>query len=95
MDTVWTLLQLRTHTINMMHSLKKKFRSSKRRLNSTSSSTQGSVSDLEDRVVMLCEDIPAESSSFDSGQGSQSPGKSSSSLGSQNREQEAGSGNLA
>ncbi len=32
-----------------------------------------SASDAEDRVVMLCEDIPSESS-LDSGRGSQSPG---------------------
>lgn len=55
-----------------MLSLKRKFRS-KRRLTSVSSSTAGSVSDLEDRVVMLCEDIPTENS-FDSGRGSSSPG---------------------
>lgn len=76
----------------MMHSLKKKLRSSKRRLNSTSSSTQGSVSDLEDRVVMLCEDISAESSTFDSNRGLQNPGEFLSSRGSQIGEQEAGSG---
>lgn len=34
----------------------------KRRLRSTSSSTAGSVSDLEDRVIMTCEDVPDESS---------------------------------
>lgn len=94
MNTVWTLLQLRTptHILTMMHSLKKKFRSSKRRLNSTSSSTQGSVIDLEDRVVMLCEDVSAESSTFDSNRGLQNPGEFSSSRGSQIGEQEAGSG---
>lgn len=70
-----------------MLKLKRKF-SSKRRLNSTSSSTAGSVSDAEDRVVMLCEDIPAESS-FDSGRGSQSPGARSS-RGSQSEEHESG-----
>ncbi|KAA8586221.1 hypothetical protein FQN60_007790, partial [Etheostoma spectabile] len=59
-------------TVATMLSLKRKFRS-KRRLNSASSSTAGSVSDLEDRVVMLCEDIPTENS-FDSGRGSSSPG---------------------
>lgn len=59
-----------------MLNLKRKFHSN-RRLNSASSSTAGSVSDLEDRVVMLCEDIPAENS-FDSGRGSQSPGPCSS-----------------
>ena len=57
--------QLSTAT---MHSLKSRFRS-KRRLHSASSSTAGSVSDLEDRVVMLCEDIPQENS-FDSDRGS-------------------------
>lgn len=56
---------------NAMFSLKKKFRSKK------SSSSHGSVSDLEDRVVMLCEDVPSEVS-FDSGQGSISPGACSS-----------------
>lgn len=54
-----------------MLTLKRKFHS-KRHLNSASSSTVGSVSDLEDRVVMLCEDVPTENS-FDSGRGSQSP----------------------
>lgn len=71
-----------------MMSLKRKFRP-KRRLNSASSSTAGSVSDLEDRVVMLCEDIPTENS-FDSGQGSQSPGARSS-RGSHSEEHESGS----
>ncbi|KAI4818180.1 hypothetical protein KUCAC02_011539, partial [Chaenocephalus aceratus] len=42
-------------------------------LNSASSSTAGSASDLDDRVVMLCEDIPNESS-FDSCRGSTGPG---------------------
>ncbi|XP_044190802.1 plectin a isoform X16 [Thunnus albacares] len=71
-----------------MLKLKRKFHS-KRRLNSASSSTAGSVSDLEDRVVMLCEDIPAENS-FDLGRGSLSPGAHSS-RGSQSDEQESGS----
>lgn len=44
-----------------MYNLKRKFHS-KRRLNSASSSTAGSVSDLEDRVIMLCEDIPHQTS---------------------------------
>lgn len=57
-----------------------------RRLNSASSSTAGSVSDLEDRVVMLCEDIPTESS-FDSGRGSYSVGARSS-RGSHSEDQE-------
>lgn len=43
-----------------MYKLRKKF-SSKRRLNSASSSTAGSVSDLEDRVIMMCEDGPNQS----------------------------------
>lgn len=33
-----------------------------------------SIGDADDRVVMLCEDIPSEASSFDSGRGSQSSG---------------------
>ena len=70
-----------------MLKLKRRFHS-KRRLNSASSSTAGSVSDLEDRVVMLCEDIPAESS-FDSGRGSHSPGARSS-RGSHSEEHEGG-----
>lgn len=41
--------------------------------------TGGSVSDMEDRVVMLCEDIPSEGSSWDSGWGSQSSGARSNS----------------
>ncbi|XP_077051508.1 plectin a isoform X21 [Siphateles boraxobius] len=57
-----------------MFSLKKKVRSKRSR---SSSSSHGSVSDLEDRVVMLCEDMPSEAS-FDSGQGSISPGACSS-----------------
>lgn len=82
-----------------MLNLKRKFHS-KRRLNSASSSTAGSVSDLEDRVVMLCEDIPTENS-FDSDRGSLSPGARScrgsqspgarSSRGSQSEEHESGS----
>lgn len=39
----------------------------------------GSVSGMEDRVVMLCEDIPSEGSSWDSGWGSRSSGARSSS----------------
>lgn len=39
----------------------------------------GSVSDVDDRVVMLCEDIPSEGSSWDSGWGSHSSGTRSSS----------------
>lgn len=70
-----------------MLSLKRKM--SKRRLNSASSSTAGSVSDLEDRVVMLCDDIPAERS-FDSGRGSTST-RARSSRGSQSEEHEGGS----
>lgn len=45
-----------------MWSLKKKFHRKKRHGSSASSSAHGSVSDLEDRVVMLCEDLPNESS---------------------------------
>jgi len=71
-----------------MHKLKRKF-SSKRRLNSASSSTAGSVSDLDDRVIMMCEDVPNESS-FDSGLSSHSLGACSS-LGSQSEEHDSGS----
>lgn len=38
-----------------------------------------SVSDVDNRVVMLCEDIPSEGSSWDSGRGSNSSGARSSS----------------
>lgn len=62
----------------MMQSLKKRFKNRKRRGSLVGSMT-GSVSDVEDRVVMFCEDIPSEGSSWDSGQGSQSPGALSSS----------------
>lgn len=40
--------------------------------------TSGSVSDVDNRVVMLCEDIPSEGSSWDSGRGSHSSGARSS-----------------
>lgn len=50
-----------------MLSLKKKYRSIKSSLNSPSSSTGGSLNDLENRVVMLCEEFPVEQS-LDSGQ---------------------------
>lgn len=53
-----------------MLSLKKKYRSIKSSLNSPSSSTGGSLNDLENRVVMLCEEFPVEQS-LDSGHGSQ------------------------
>lgn len=39
----------------------------------------GSNSDVDDRVVMVCEDIPSEGSSWDSGHGSHSSGARSSS----------------
>lgn len=42
-------------------------------------SVSGSVTDVDDRVVMVCEDIPSEGSSTDSGRGSNSPGARSSS----------------
>lgn len=45
-----------------MLSLKKKYRSIKSSLNSPSSSTGGSLNDLENRVVMLCEEFPVEQS---------------------------------
>lgn len=47
-----------------MLSLKRKLRTRKRG-SSSSSSAHGSVSDLDDRVVMLCENVPSEGS-FDS-----------------------------
>lgn len=47
-----------------MFSLKRKLRRTKRH-SSSSSSTHGSVSDLDDRVVMLCESVLSEGS-FDS-----------------------------
>lgn len=75
-------------TITTMLNLRRKFHT-KRRLNSASSSTAGSVSDLEDKVVMLCEDVPAEDS-FDSSQDSQSPGARPS-RGSHSQEHESGS----
>lgn len=46
----------------IMWSLKKKFHRKKHHGSSASSSAHGSVSDLDDRVVMLCEDLPNESS---------------------------------
>lgn len=57
-----------------MFSLKRKLRSRKNR---STLSSHGSVSELEDHVVMLCENVPSETS-FDSGQGSISPGACSS-----------------
>ena len=72
-----------------MLNVKRKLSLKKRRLNSASSSTVGSVSDLEDRVVMLCEDVPNENS-FDSGRDSNSAGARSS-RGSQCEEHESGS----
>ncbi|KAL2084633.1 hypothetical protein ACEWY4_020151 [Coilia grayii] len=56
-----------------MKSLKRRLTFRKRR----SSGSLASVSDGEDRVVMVCEDIPSEGS-CDSGRGSQSPGGMSS-----------------
>lgn len=56
----------------MLLNMKRRLSFKKRRTGS--SSTMASVSDMEDRVVMLCEDIPSE----DSGRGSQSPGARSS-----------------
>lgn len=58
-----------------MLSLKRRLSFRKRR--ASNSGTTGSVSDAEDRVVMLCEEIPSESS-LDSGNGSQSLGACSS-----------------
>lgn len=59
----------------MMLNMKRRLSFKKRRTGS--SSTVASASDAEDRVIMLCEDIPSESS-LDSGRGSQSPGARSS-----------------
>lgn len=59
----------------MMLNMKRRLSFKKRRTGS--SSTVASASDSEDRVIMLCEDIPSESS-LDSGRGSQSPGARSS-----------------
>lgn len=56
-----------------MFSLKKKLTLKKRR----ASSSSNSVSDAEDRVVMVCEEIPSEIS-VDSGRGSHSAGTRSS-----------------
>lgn len=75
-------------TIATMLNLKRKFHS-KKRLNSASSSTAGSVSDLEDKVVMLCEDIPTKNS-FIVDRGSQST-RARSSRGSQSDGHESGS----
>lgn len=71
-----------------MYNLKRKFHS-KRRLNSASSSTVGSVSDLDDRVIMLCDDIPHQSQ-YDSAQSLRSL-RARSSRGSQSEEPESGS----
>lgn len=61
-----------------MLSIKKKSKPRKRSLG-FSRGGSGSISDLDNRVVMLCEDIPSEtSSSGDSGRGSQSSGTRSS-----------------
>lgn len=56
-----------------MLSLKKKSRSKKSSLGRSSSSRLDSINDRDYRVVMLCEEIPAEKSS-DSGRGSRHPG---------------------
>lgn len=56
-----------------MFSLRRKLSSKKRR----ASSSSNSVSDAEDRVVMVCEEIPSEIS-VDSGRGSHSTGTRSS-----------------
>lgn len=45
---------------------------------SFSGAFSGSNSDVDDRVIMLCEDIPSEASSWDSGRGSHSSGARSS-----------------
>lgn len=53
----------------MMLNMKRRLSLKKRHTNS--SSTVASLNDVEDRVIMVCEDIPSESSQ-DSGRGSQS-----------------------
>lgn len=60
-----------------MFSLKKKPKQRKRSL-SLISRRSGSVSHEDNRVVMLCDDIPSEESSLDSGRGSHSSGARSS-----------------
>lgn len=62
-----------------MFGMKKKKSKLKKRSISFLGSISGSVSDVDDRVVMLCEDIPSEGSSWDSGRGSHSSGTRSSS----------------
>ena len=74
----------------MIQNLKKRFKHRKRS-GSLVGSVTGSISDVEDRVVMLCEDVPSEGSSWDSGRGSQSPGTLSSSE-SHSGDQELGQG---
>ena len=61
-----------------MLSLKKKSKQKKGSLGFVRGAA-GSVSNVDDRVVMLCEDIPSELSSWDSGRGSHSSGARSSS----------------
>lgn len=57
----------------MMSSLKRKLSiKSRKRTGRSSSRVTGLVSSLEDRVVMQCDNIPSEGSSWDSGQGSHS-----------------------
>lgn len=92
-STIWEITLTKTWEIekvfHKMFSLKKKKKFSFRKSRSSLSS-HGSVSDMEDRVVMLCEDVPSEVS-FDSGQESISPGACSSS-GSQSEDLEHGMG---
>lgn len=60
-----------------MLSIRKKSKQKKRSLGFTGSGL-GSLSDVDDRVVMVCDDIPSEGSSWDSGRGSNSSGARSS-----------------
>lgn len=76
-------------TIAKMSNLKRRGMYRKRCLNSSSNSTASTVSDLEDRVIMLCGDNPNKNS-FDSGRGSYSPGAHFS-RGSQNKGHKSGS----
>lgn len=61
-----------------MLSVRKKSKLKKQRLGFTGVTSE-SVSDEDNRVIMICEDIPSEGSSRDSGRGSQSSGARSSS----------------
>lgn len=61
-----------------MLSFRKKSKLKKKKSLSLSGSMSGSVSGVDNRVIMMCEDIPSEETSWDSGQGSHSSGARSS-----------------